>query len=593
MRHLHGPIGHIKPLFGTPNVASRSLGPIRNIYVPSGMARPVPSIYPIANELREFDPVPTHELFTKLGFWAHPKPGLVHWLPLGLEILNKLKALIHRRMQEAGAEETSLSLMSHSSLWEQTGRWNNPELFKLKDSSDAEYCLAATCEEEITHLVKQNLTSYKELPMLFYQIKEKFRDEKRPRSGLLRGREFIMKDAYSFDVDETGAMATYDKMVGAYVNIFSDLRVPFVKAVADSGAIGGSLLHEWHYLDPSGEDSLFACDGCGHTSNIEKTLSFPQNGVLDLEVAVKYFKTTDSSTLVCAYYPKKREFQPKFLKEEISDVDLEATNETAILEEFSDEGLMISKKIVRVMDSRLNLRSNFPDFPIPFINRSLMTTLTDIPMVLAEEGELCHRCEDGTLQVSRAIEVGHTFYLGDKYTLVLDCTVDVPSTEDKGKMETRPVIMGCYGIGISRIVAAIGHINRDSRGFMWPAAIAPWEVTVVGRGRSDPNLQAVCDGLLAHGVDCRLDNRPGLGLGHRIALSERTGIPMSVIVGNKWPLVEIEVRGKFYNERPKWKEIVGETDFEWRVEETEEGGTKHYVDASGVGTVVSALLRDM
>lgn len=593
MRYPHSPIGRINAPFGSLSGPGRLHGHIGHIHRRFGTAKPVPRIYPLANELKSIDPIPTHELFTKLGFFAHPKPGLVHWLPLGLLVLNKVKALIHARMQEAGAEETSLSLLSHSSLWEQTGRWNNPELFKLKDANDAEYCLAATCEEEITNLVKQSLSSYKELPMLYYQIKEKFRDEKRPRSGLLRGREFIMKDAYSFDVDETAAMFTYDKMVGAYVNIFSDLRVPFVKAVADTGAIGGSLLHEWHYLDTSGEDSLFACDGCGHTSNLEKTLSFPQKEELHAEVAVKYLKTTDSSTLVCAYYPKNREFQPKFLQEEIPDVDLSATNEAAILEEFSDESLLISKKIVRVMDSRLNLRSNFPDFPIKFINRSLMTTLTDVPVVLAVEGELCHRCEDGTLHVSRAIEVGHTFYLGDKYTLALNCTVDVPSSENDGKVESRPVVMGCYGIGVSRIVAAIGHINRDARGFVWPAVIAPWEVTVVGFGRDDPNLQAVCDQLLTQGIDCRLDNRVGVGLGRKIAQSGRTGIPLSVIVGQNWPMVEIEVRGKFYSEKPAWKEAFEKADFEWRVEEVEGKDPKHYVEATAVGNVARALLKDM
>ena len=225
---------------------------------------------------KDLSKVPTHELFVKTGFFLHPKPGLVHWMPLGFKILQNVERIVRKNMEDAGGEEVSLSLLSLGALWQQTGRWENNELFKLHDSKDDPYCLAATCEEEITAVVKQNLKLYRQLPQLFFQINKKYRDEMRPRSGLLRGREFIMKDAYSFDASEELALEAYDGMVAAYVKIFDELRIPYVKALADTGEIGGSLSHEWHYLHSSaGEDTLFTCVECGHSSNIEKTLSFP------------------------------------------------------------------------------------------------------------------------------------------------------------------------------------------------------------------------------------------------------------------------------------------------------------------------------
>lgn len=544
--------------------------------------RQVPRLYFINNEVISPSAVartPTHELFTRLGFFNHPRPGLVHWLPLGLFSLQKLQTIVHRRMQQIGAEQVSLLLLSHSALWQKTDRWAGTELFKLKDSGNHEYCLAATCEEEITHLVKNSITSYKNLPLLYYQINEKFRDEKRPRSGLLRGREFFMKDAYSFDVDEHAAMATYEKVVGAYVNIFLDLKVPFVKAEADTGEIGGSLSHEWHYVQAAGEDTLFTCGECGNSSNIEKTLSYPSEEHDHTEVAVHYFRTVDRLTLVCAYYPATRELQPNFVKEEV-DVDTnDPLSQEEILAEFSNEDTLIDKKIVRVMDLRLTSRSNFPDFPIKFVNRSLITTLTDIPIVSAEEGELCHKCEEGTLSKRKSIEVGHTFYLGDKYSKALECTVDVPVD---GKLETRNVVMGCYGIGVSRILAAIGEINRDEHGFRWPHAISPWDVTIINMA-ADSQLDAVTSAL--EPVDYRTDTR-AVGLGKKIRQSNMVGIPLVVIVGKKYPVVEIEVRGVFFSE--SWKQAQSSANFLWEVADN-----KHLVPVEHLHEVVTTLLRDM
>ncbi|ODV67843.1 prolyl-tRNA synthetase [Hyphopichia burtonii NRRL Y-1933] len=543
----------------------------------------VPKLYFSNNEIPNVS-IPTHELFTKTGFFTHPKPGLVNWLNIGLSSINKIKKIIHHRMKEIDGEEINLSLLSHSSLWEKTNRWSNNELFKLKDSNLQNYCLVATCEEEITQFVKENLKSYKNLPITYYQINEKFRDEKRPRSGLLRGREFIMKDAYSFDINEANAMQTYEKVIGAYYKIFQDLKIPFVKAEADTGDIGGSLSHEWHYLHKSaGEDTLFTCNNCNHSSNIEKTLSYPKSEEEHSQVDVKYFTTTDQNTLICAYWPNSRILNPQFIKEEIPDLDLSFDNQQEILNIFSNEDTLINKKIVRIMDSRLNSRSNFPDFPINFINRSLMTTLTDIPIVLANEGEVCFECEEGTLDKFKSIEVGHTFYLGDKYTKSLNCSIDLPNIGESN------LVMGCYGIGVSRILAAIGEINRDSKGFNWPSIISPWDITIIDLNNGNEKFYEL---LNENFIDYRLDNRNGVGLGKKIKQSNLIGIPLTIIIGKNYPIIEIEIRGKRYSNSGHWQSLYQSKDFHWQIiKDTNQ--EKHLVHINGLVKVIKSLLKDM
>lgn len=500
------------------------------------MLRQLPRIYLTNAEIlaKNLRTVPTHQLLTKLGFVSHPNQGLVHWMPTGWTMVNKLKSIIHKHMAAAGGEEVSLSVFSSADLWNKTGRWDNTELFKL---ADGKTCLAATCEEEITELVKNQLSSYKNLPLLYYQIKEKYRDEKRPRGGLLRGREFLMKDAYSFDMDEAAAMDSYNNVVRAYHGVFDELGIPYVKALADTGDIGGTLSHEWLYLHPLGEDTAFICESCGHTSNSEKTLAYPEEAQDCTNVSVAYYSTHDGSTLVCAYYPADRVLQPTLLKEQISDINLKCEGEK-VVSQFSDPETVFGKRVVRLMDARLTSRSHFPDFPVPFVNRSFITTLTDVPIVKAQVGEICGECEDGVLRSLRAIEVGHTFYLGDRYTGPLSCTVQVPDA--KGVTETRNLKMGCYGIGLSRVIAAIGEMGKDEKGFRWPAAISPWAVTVATNGELSTRT---ADLLASTKLDVCVDSRPKVGLGKKVRQSEAMGIPVCVVLGSKFPQVEVHNRG--------------------------------------------------
>ena len=539
--------------------------------------------------------VPTTKLFTKLNFFQHPKPGLVHWMPLGTAILKKITTLIHRHMQLVGAEEIRMSAVSPASLWQKTGRWVGTELFKLADSGGKEYCLAATCEEDITAVVAAQVTSYKSLPLLYYQINSKFRDEKRPRAGLLRGREFLMKDAYSFDVSPESAAETYAAMVETYHRVFRELRVPYVKAEACSGEIGGSLSHEWHYIHPLGADTLLTCSSCGLVLNVEKTLSHPNNASADAKnahasaVAVRYFVNVGRNTLVCAYYPEHRTLLPNLVQQEIPDIDINCgLTQDQILKLFRDQDALFDKEILRVMDLRLHSRSNFPDFPIPFLNRSQIVTLTGVPIVEAQDGELCGLCMEGALVSSPAIEVGHTFFLGDKYSKPLGCTVDVPKAD--GRTETVNVEMGCYGIGISRLIAAIGEVNRDEMGFRWPACIAPWHVTVINAKAEGINTEHVMAALADAGIDSRYDDRDALGLGRKTKEARLVGIPLVVIVGRNYPTVEIEVGGKKYSELWKAEQLRVEG---WEVEYSGDVDVKHRVHIDRLGEVVRVLLQDM
>lgn len=489
-----------------------------------------------------------------------------------------------------------MSALSPAALWQQTGRWTGTELFKLHDSSGSEYCLAATCEEDITAVAAAQIASYKSLPLLYYQINTKFRDEKRPRAGLLRGREFIMKDAYSFDVSPEAAMESYEEMVAAYHRVFSELRVPYVKAEASTGDIGGSLSHEWQYVHPSGEDTLFRCTGCDAVLNVEKTLSFPAedpaNGKAGGPVSVEYFVTDDKNTLVCAYFLSDRTLLPNLLQDEVPEIDLKCgLTQDQILALFSGEDALLSKNVIRVMDLRLHSRSNFPDFPIKFVSRALITTLTDIPIVEAVHGEICGQCSEGVLESSRAIEVGHTFYLGEKYSKPLQCTVSVPGND--GTLETVNAFMGCYGIGVSRLIAAIGEINRDLMGFRWPACIAPWSATVINASTDFSKSERVVSELHDAGVDVRCDDREGLGLGRKIKETKLVGIPLVVIVGKNFPIVEVEIRGKKYNDL--WKSLFAQDSEGWEVEYLEDGTSdiKHKVHIERLGSVVASLLKDM
>lgn len=555
-----------------------------------GASRCVPRLYGANVELlyKLVGATTTADLLSRLGFVAHPKAGLVHWLPPGLAILNRVELIVRKNMDNTQFEEVSLLLLSHNELWKRLGRWQLLlELFKL---SGDEYLVVPTAEEDITDYVALLITSYKQLPLRYYQINQKFRNELRPRGGLLRGKAFMMKDAYSFDASEENAMKTYDQVVELYHRIFKELKVPYVVANADLGDIGGNLSHEWHISHSTGEDTVFTCDSCGHTSNIEKTTSYPEEATDVNDVAVHYFGTTDKQTVVCAYYPASRKLDANLVKLEVPDIDLNWTDQDAIVAHFTAEEGLLSRKVVRMMDLRLTLRSNFPDFPFPFVNRINITMLTDVPIVSAEAGEICGQCEDGILQASKAIEIGHTFYLGTKYLEPMGCEIDIP--DSTGKSVRQPLYMGCYGIGLLRIIAAVAEINRDEHGLRWPAALAPWSLTVVEAGKDSSAYADFYKDLDEAGINYRIDNRAKVGIGRKINDSNMMGIPLVAILGKHYPTVEVEVRGKRLLEL--WQDVYASGEFDWDVTYDDNGkDTKHMVHKRGFAKVVAALLHDM
>lgn len=485
------------------------------------MIRNIPKIPRLFFNEKQSTNLSTHELLIKLGFLTNPKPGLNNWLPMGLLVLNKLKSIIRTNLNNHGCEELSLLILSSADKWEKTGRWGNTELFKLKDSSKSDYCLSPTSEEDITLLVKNQITSYKELPITYYQVREKFRDEIRPRMGLLRAREFLMNDAYSFDVNEVQAMKSYNNMVSAYHEIFKSLKVPYVKADADSGDIGGDLSHEWHYPSVHGEDTLFKCEGCGSISNIEMTKSAPPKNHKPIDDTKEYFYK-DGDEILKIVVPKDREFEPKFLKvhyPQAEETDLTHATKTVHDIRCDPEGL---------------------------------------PLVLAQENDHCGHCSS-PLKSFRAIEIGHTFYLGTKYTESLDFTLPVPIENSNGKTIDKHVVMGCYGIGISRIIAAVGDL-KDDKGFKWPISICPWTVTLVTppKFKSEDIILDVVEGL----NDFRWDNRD-IGLGNKIKQSNLLGIPIVVIVGRNFPKVEVETRWDISS--PELESLGEKKDYKWIV----------------------------
>lgn len=545
--------------------------------------------------------LPTHELLQTLGFVRQSQSGLVHWLPLGLRSLRKIEKIIRHRMNEdGGAIELSLSSISPKSLWERTGRWSNTELFKLQDAKKAEYCLTATCEEDITALMSNYITSYKDMPILVYQISRKYRDELRPRGGLLRGREFLMKDAYSFVSNREDAIAMFEKVNEVYNQIFKDLKIPFLSAWADSGSIGGDLSKEYHYVHESGEDTLLKCDTCGEISNIERAESFPdEEESYTGNVSVKYGLSKDHNTLICYYYPANRELNWNLAAEAVDqdlDKDYKEKDNKNVLRTFEEENEDIMfARILRVMDCRLTSRSNFPEFPLSQYLKNNFGQIDDSSIVHAQEKEVCGACNEGHLESLKTIEVGHTFYLATKYSKSLDARFT-----DRENKSGLPIEMGCYGIGVSRLIGAIGDITKDEKGFKWPSSVSQYLISICMPPSTEDNAQ-IMEKLRSQFVGTDLSDEVmyhfnnKLGIGARIKLSHATGIPLCVIVGPKnWPNVEIEVRGKQLSDEWKAQHELFKDKYQWRVlEGVSNQMTKHIIPVDHLMDVVRILLKGL
>jgi prolyl-tRNA synthetase len=515
----------------------------------------------------------SHQLLLRAGMIAQEAAGIYSYLPLGWRVLRKIENIIREEMDKAGGQELMLPVLQPFELWQQSGRYVSfgKSLFTLIDRKEHTLALGPTHEEVITDLVHRYVQSYRELPLLLYQIQTKLRDEPRPRGGLLRVREFIMKDLYSFDADEAGLDESYQKMCQAYKNIYARLGLPALMIEADSGAIGGKDSHEFMVLTEDGEDEVIHCSSCGYAANAEKaqfvktdktTVPSKAKNLLPLEeIATPEAKTIEevadfvgvptSQTLKSVFYSADGEFifviirgdlevNETKLRNALKCSDLRLATETEVNEIGLVAGFAspIGVKGVKVIaDDSITSGSNFtvgankPGYHLRNANypRDFQVDLI-ADIALARPGDSCPRCQ-GKLSSARGIEVGHIFKLG---TFISE-KFGASFLDNDGK--SRPIVMGCYGIGLGRLLAAIVEQSHDDKGIIWPLSVAPYQVYLcplsLDKSAVAPTAEKIYQELQKKGIEVLFDDRddsPGvkfndadlLGIPLRLTLSPRT-----------------------------------------------------------------------
>ncbi|MBS0515385.1 MAG: proline--tRNA ligase [Proteobacteria bacterium] len=516
--------------------------------------------------------IASHRLMLRAGMLRKHAAGLYTWSPLGLKVLQKVETIVREEMNRAGALEVAMPIVQPRELWEETGRWQKfgPQLLKIKDRKEAEYCYAPTAEEVVTDFARSELKSYKQLPVNFYQIMSKFRDEIRPRFGVMRAREFLMKDAYSFHIDEASLGREYDNMYATYARIFTRLGLAFRAVNADTGAIGGSRSHEFQVLAESGEDALVFSDTSDYAANVELASALPPGPRataseamhdvptpgkstcadvaallgIDIRRTVKSVCVNGEQGFVLALVRGDHEVNEVKLQKIAGLAEYRLANEQEIVDALGakpgylgpvgvDRGkvnIVADREVAAMTDFVVG--ANKVDFHIAGVNwvRDLPEpdVVADIRKVV--EGDASPDGK-GTLKIARGIEVGHVFALGTKYSEAMNASV----LDADGK--NRPMQMGCYGIGVSRIVAAAIEQNHDDAGIIWPEPMAPWRVAVcMINPKNDANVNAAAQALYAElnaaGIDTVLDDR-GLRPGAMFADIELIGIPHRIVVSER------------------------------------------------------------
>ncbi len=516
--------------------------------------------------------IASHQLMLRAGMIRRLASGLYTWSPLGLRVLRKVEAIVREEMNRAGAIEMLMPSIQPKELWEETGRWQKfgGQLLKIRDRKQQEFCYGPTHEEVVTDFARNELKSYKQLPVNFYQIQTKFRDEIRPRFGVMRAREFLMKDAYSFHLTQESLAETYQAMYQAYTRIFTRLGLTFRAVQADTGAIGGNASHEFQVLADSGEDAIVFSDGSDYAANIEKAEALaptgerPAPGAALQRVDTPTQKTIAEVSALLQVTP--RQCVKTLLvrgRDGLVALCLRGDHEinevkAGKLAELPDESVLASEEeILAVCGTRpgfigpVGLPQSVPvivdrdaallaDFVCGgnadgthftganWLRDARITRIADLRSVV--EGDLS---PDGlgVLHLARGIEVGHVFQLGSKYAEALDASV----IDDQGKAQV--MLMGCYGIGVSRIVAAAIEQRHDAAGILWPQAMAPWQIAVcVINPKNLPTVSAVAEALYQslseRGIEAVLDDR-GLRPGGMFADMELIGIPHRVVVSER------------------------------------------------------------
>lgn len=523
----------------------------------------------------------SHQLMLRAGMIRKVASGLYSWMPTGLRVLRKVESIIRQEMDRSGAQEVLMPVVQPAELWQESGRWQQygPELCRVVDRHKRDFCLGPTHEEVITDLVRNQISSYKQLPCNFYQIQTKFRDEIRPRFGVMRAREFTMKDAYSFHLDKASLQETYDVMHQTYCNVFNRIGLDFRPVMADTGSIGGSASHEFHVLAQSGEDDIAFSDGSNYAANVElaeavapqgerplpsqelKEVATPgQHTIADLSKFLNIDTTSSIKTLVVnseADENGNKNIVLLILRGDHNLNDLKAEKLPGIASplEWADEERIeaelgakvgslgpvgavgkfrvIADHSTRIMADMI-CGANKTDVHFTGVNwgRDLdesQVEFADLRNVVAGDPSPCGK---GTLDIKRGIEVGHIFQLGTKYSQALNCKV----LDENGKDSI--VEMGCYGIGVSRVVAATIEQNHDDNGIIWPDAIAPFHLAIVpiNMHKSDV-VAAKCEEfyeiLQSAGYDILLMDEQKARLGSMLADVELIGIPHRIVVGDR------------------------------------------------------------
>ncbi|MDP1663933.1 MAG: proline--tRNA ligase [Methylobacter sp.] len=542
--------------------------------------------------------IASHQLMIRAGLIRKLAAGLYTWLPLGLRVMRKVEKITREEMEKTGALEVLMPGLQPAELWQETGRWEQygPELARLKDRHDRDFCLGPTHEEIITDLARNEIKSYKQLPITYYQIQSKFRDEIRPRFGVMRSREFIMKDAYSFHLDHESLQVTYDAMYQAYTNIFNHLGLKFRAVIADSGSIGGAVSHEFHVLADSGEDAIAFSTDSEYAANVEKAeavMPAGSRGSATEELTLIDTPNQHSIEEVCGFLniPATQCLKTLIVKGEEDTLvalllrgdhnlnEIKAIKIDGIaspLEFASDEQVgsvcnckpgsigPIGLNIKIIADRSVTLMSDFVcganqdgkhykgvnwkrDLPVP-------DHIADLRMVV--EGDPSPDGK-GQITLARGIEVGHIFQLGTKYSEAMKAGV----INEGGKNQI--MTMGCYGIGISRVVAAAIEQSHDDKGIIWSANLAPFQVALCPMNmhkseRLKVASEQLYQDLLAAGIDVLFDDRK-VRAGFMFSDMELIGIPHCIVVGDRGldsGTVEYKARTAEANEEIPFAEII-------------------------------------
>ena len=521
--------------------------------------------------------IDSHKLMLRAGMIRKMAAGIYNYMPIGLKVLKNIEEIVREEMNTAGAQEFLASAVLPAELWQESGRWDvyGDEMFRLKDRNNRDFCLGPTHEEVFTDIARNEIKSYKQLPVNLYQIQTKYRDERRPRFGIMRSREFIMKDAYSFDKDQAGLDVSYDKMHDAYVKIFNRCGIDAKCVEADSGAIGGANSAEFMVKSEVGEDDVVFCSACDYAANIEKAEATPEKAEVEELLEMEKVATPDSRGIYevsefLKVSPKKTVKLLMFNVDgkivgvvvrgdrEVNEVKVAnaaqasgdiimASNEEYTKATNCEPGfggpvgikvdlLLVDEEVANMYN--MILGANETGYHLKNVNygRDFEGVVGDFRKI--ESGEKCPKC-GSEVTIARGTEVGHIFKLGTKYSEAMNATF----IDENGK--NVPFVMGCYGIGVTRTMASIIEQHHDENGIIWPLSVAPYHVSVIPVNIKDEAQMKIAnklyDELRKIGVDAILDDRnerPGV----KFKDSELIGIPMRVTVGKKITDGEVEFK---------------------------------------------------